>query len=93
MFLVGYLFDLGTGFAMSGMGPSGPEQELLAWQVNTGIELEPWQSRWLKRLSAAFTKQELKSSKRDCPAPWIPEEPAPEDRVEVARRVRALLRS
>lgn len=90
-YLIEYLYDVGPTLS-SGAGPIPlTEQEIAAWQTNTGIDLLPWESRVLKRLSREFLSQMHASEKRDCPAPW---RPAPDiDRAQVAARVRSLFRS
>lgn len=69
--LLGYLFEVGPTIP-AGMG-EGPvtHSEIDAWQNNTGIQLNAWESRTLRRLSQDYAGQSHKSTARDCPAPWL----------------------
>lgn len=90
-FIIEWLFDVGP-MLQTGMGPIPlTEQELLAWQINRGFELQPWQSKFLRQLSAEYLIQLDKSKKERCPAPWQ-EELQEEDQVRVARKVKSLWR-
>ena len=75
--LVSYLLDIGPTVA-AGMGeaPLGYEQ-ILAWQTLTGIVLQPWEARWLRRLSGEYLSEGHKATKQFAPPPWIPEGSAP----------------
>lgn len=74
LYLVDFLFEVGPT-ASSGMG-EGPIDfgDLDAWQRQIGFVLQPWEARFLRRLSIEYLVQSQKSEKPDCPAPWKPEE-------------------
>ncbi len=69
-FLASYLFEMGPTL------PAGPGEgplthlEIASWQRNTGIELDSWQARMLRRLSQDYANESAKAKERDCPAPW-----------------------
>lgn len=69
-YLIAYLFEIGPTLA-AGMG-NGPltHSEIQAWQNNTGIELQPWEARFVKRLSNEYLNESQRAVARDCPAPW-----------------------
>lgn len=69
-YLLGYLWEIGPTIA-AGMG-AGPitHQELRAWQDNTGVVLQPWEARFLRRLSLEYLSAAHKAEKGHCPAPW-----------------------
>ena len=69
-YLVGYLLEIGPVQA-SGMG-QGPisHESILAWQALTGIELEPWESRLLRRLSSEYLSESNRAQKLGCEPPW-----------------------
>ncbi|MFA7278908.1 MAG: hypothetical protein WC100_02325 [Sterolibacterium sp.] len=69
-YLVGYLLELGPVHA-SGMG-QGPisHESILAWQALTGIELEPWEARLLRRLSCDYLSESHRAQKLGCEPPW-----------------------
>ncbi len=56
-----------------GEGPIG-WADMAAWQSLTGIELDAWEARTIRRLSQAFVAQRHESEKPGCPSPC--EEPA-----------------
>lgn len=69
-YLLGYFFEVGPVMA-GGMGPAPiSQQELVAWQTNTGIELRPWESRVLRRLSSDYITELHKAEDAIRPAPW-----------------------
>ena len=69
-YLIGYLFEVGPVMS-AGMGP-GPitHTEILAWSDLTGVELQPWEVRYLRRLSFDYLSMSHVAEKADCPAPW-----------------------
>ncbi len=69
-YLLGYLFEIGPTIA-AGMG-AGPitHGELRAWMDNVGVELQPWEVRFLRRLSHEYLAESHKAEKRDARAPW-----------------------
>lgn len=68
--LIGYLFEVGpTMAAGTGEGPI-THGELEAWQRNTGIDLNAWESRTLKRLSLDYLAESQQARATDRPAPW-----------------------
>ena len=44
--------------------------EITEWQRNTGIELDAWEARTIRRLSQVFVSQRHDAEKADCPAPF-----------------------
>lgn len=86
--VIGYLFEVGPSMVV-GMGP-GPvtHEELRAWQGNTGIELQPWEVRFLRRLSFDYLAELRKAEKPDCPPPWRADDYVP-DIKRVTKSVQA----
>lgn len=68
--LAGYLFEIGPTLA-AGMG-QGPvtHGEIAAWQQNTGIELQPWEARFVKQLSIEYLNESGRATDPACPPPW-----------------------
>lgn len=64
-YLIGYLWEVGPTVN------SGPvtHQELRAWQAGIGIELQPWEIRFLRRLSGDYLRESFLATKPDSPAP------------------------
>lgn len=77
-YLLGYLWEVGPTL-VAGMG-AGPitHGELLAWMDLTGIPLQPWEARFLRRLSHEYLVEAHKAEKRDCKAPWRTADSKPE---------------
>lgn len=71
--LVPILFEIGPGMPV-GMG-NGPLTfgEIDAWCRGMGIDLQPWERRWLRRLSIEYLNEGPKASKQFAPAPWTPD--------------------
>jgi hypothetical protein len=68
-YLAGYLFEVGP-LAPAGMGSGAiSHSEIASWQLNTGIELNAWESRTLKQLSIAYSNQSGLSTDRNCFSP------------------------
>ena len=67
--LIDHLWDAGP-VIMNGMG-SGPltHNEILCWQMNTGIRLGAWEARTLRRLSQEYLDQCQESRSPSCPSP------------------------
>lgn len=69
-YLADYLWEIGPSLP-AGMG-AGPitHSEIASWQHNTGIELNSWESRTLRKLSITYLNESHKAKDRKCPAPW-----------------------
>lgn len=76
----------------AGMGPVPLTwADLAAWEWGTGIELQPWESRLLRVLSAEYLVQSQAAEKFGCPRPWL----GPTDtdqRAKVAQHIQSVLR-
>ena len=69
-YLIGYLFEIGPTLA-GGMGESPlPDTEIEAWQRNTGIELQSWEARAVKRLSREYLSESQAATEPNRPCPW-----------------------
>lgn len=90
-YLTDWLMEIGpVTYSAMGSSPIG-WPDLAAWQDLTGIELEPWEARLLRRLSGCYAAETQAAKKRDRAAPYTGT--APEivnGRDLVARKVRAL---
>jgi hypothetical protein len=70
-YLVAYLWDVGPTLSSSGGESPLTRTELRAWQEDMGLELQPWESRILMRLSHDYLIQIQKARKPDCQAPYM----------------------
>lgn len=90
-YLVETLMDAGI-FTAAGMGQVPITwADLAAWQGGTGITLEPWESRLLRRMSTEYLNELHRAEKHDAPPPWHVEL-TPEQRQQVAARIKDVLR-
>jgi len=91
-YLIGYLFEIGPTMA-AGMG-SGPitHEEILAWQELTGIELQPWEARFLRRLSLEYVSELHHAETLGYVPAWRPPDWKPEPSA-VQLSLRALAQS
>lgn len=92
IYLVGYLWEVGP--VLSGGMSAIPVSfsELESWQRQTGICLQPWEVRLLRRLSFDYLSESHKAEEADCPPPWSPVEPEI-NREEVSRKVQNAMRA
>ncbi|OFA05192.1 phage tail assembly chaperone [Duganella phyllosphaerae] len=68
--LIQYLFEVGPGQAGSmGVVPLS-HGELRAWQDNMGLDLEPWETQLLRRLSGEYLGQLEKARDSNCKPPF-----------------------
>lgn len=85
--LVGYLFDAGPVSSGSmGAVPLG-WSDLQHWQSATGIELQTWEARALRRLSQEYLSSSTDAQETDCPAPWS-NAPTIEQRTHISNALR-----
>lgn len=86
-YLLGYLWDAGP-LMRGGMEPAPLScTELGAWQEASGVELQPWESALLRRLSREYLAEATQASASDSPAPWAAAPDAGLDREAVSRRI------
>jgi hypothetical protein len=92
-FMLTYLFDVGP-VRGGGMGPVPlvPEN-LIAWQQETGIELQPWQSHMLRRLSRDYLIQLNEAEDQKCQPPWVPQNEKHQSLRQVAMSLKAAIRA
>jgi hypothetical protein len=65
-----WLIEMGLTEA-AGMGTVAiSSRELAAWQDNTGVVLEPWVGRLIRRLSSAYLAEGRLAESENCPPPW-----------------------
>ncbi|WP_239016837.1 phage tail assembly chaperone [Sphingomonas ginkgonis] len=68
--LINRLIEIGIA-ETGGMGPSTLSwREIGEWQRLTGVELEPWEARLIRDLSAAYIAEGRLAEDHNCPPPW-----------------------
>lgn len=65
-YLVGYLIEMGVTQGEKSL----PFCEIESWQQQCGIELQPWEVRFVKRLSEAYLSESHAARDPDTEAPW-----------------------
>lgn len=60
-------------------------RQIEAWQQLTGVPLEPWEARLLRRLSAIYLAEGRTAESESCPPPWRTQVTAREREVEDAQ--------
>lgn len=77
-YLVEYLFEAGP--AQGGAMGAAPLSfgEIEAWCRRMDIELQPWEARYLRRLSREYLNESQQAEKRDCPPPFQPADEKPQ---------------
>jgi hypothetical protein len=65
-----WLIEMGLTEA-AGMGTVAiSSREMAAWQDNTGVVLEPWVGRLIRRLSSTYLAEGRLAESESCPPPW-----------------------
>ena len=67
LYIAAYLIELGVSQGEHAL----TWQELESWQRQCGVELEPWEVRFVKRLSEAYLSESHAARDPDAKAPWI----------------------
>ena len=65
-YLLEYLFDVGPTINDGHL----TYEEISAWQSSMGLELTPWETQQIHKLSRDYISQAYKSTAFDCPAPF-----------------------
>jgi len=83
--IIDWLTEIGL-VGTNGMGAVPVSwQEINAWQFVTGVQLEPWVARLMRRLSVAYVAMSRKAEHESCPPPWKAPVTAWERDTETAR--------
>lgn len=86
-YLIDHLWHAGT-VDNNGMGLAViTYAELVAWQQCAGVELQPWETRILRLLSADYVTESALAKKPDCPPPYSSNDTVEFDRAIVAKKV------
>lgn len=71
--LIFILFEVGPTVQAEMSSSSITFGDIDAWCRRIGIDLAPWESRWLVLLSKEWLGESKKARKHFAPAPWQPE--------------------
>ncbi len=82
--IIDRLLEIGLSEA-AGMG-IGPVSWLTidAWCRRTGVDLLPWETRLLRRLSIEYVAEQRRAESENCPPPWRWEVTEAEKKAEVS---------
>lgn len=86
--IIGYLIEMGV---MQGEN-SLPYCEIESWQYQCGIELQPWEVRFVKRLSEAYLRESHAARDPDAEAPWSDAPYVVATAHQTANRMKAAIR-
>jgi hypothetical protein len=67
LYVVAYLIELGVVEGENAL----TWQEIESWQRQIGVELQPWEVRFVKRLSEAYLSESHAARDPDAEAPWV----------------------
>lgn len=68
--LIGWLTEMGITEA-TGVGPVPLSwREISEWQRNTGVHLQPWEARLIRKLSVSYLAASHDAESETCPPPW-----------------------
>jgi hypothetical protein len=92
-YLLDHLFEIGP--TMSAGGYPGPitHEEIMAWMELTGVPLQPWESRFIRRLSCEYIAEQHRAAKPDCPEPVLNSGNGVADLSVVARSMQESLKA
>lgn len=65
-YMLVYLLEIGPMMA----GSAVSQQEIAAWQSNTGIALDAWESRFLRALSSEYASELIRAEAPARVSPW-----------------------
>lgn len=89
--LLAYLFEAGpVGYGAMGAVPL-THSEIQAWQTNTGIDLQSWEARSLRRLSVDYVSASAQAAAPDCPPFYLGHADQTDRRQLVAQKIKLAL--
>jgi len=92
-YLAEYLLEIGPVLRGGAQPTPVTHQEIQSWQELTGIALQPWEVRFIRRLSHEYLAQVQTSVKPSAPPPWQPGATQERTREVVARKVQNAMRA
>lgn len=86
-YLIDWLFEIGPSVAVGmGEGPLG-WGDLAHWQALSGVALNAWEARTLRRLSGDWLGERHRAEKDDAPAPALRREDVEANRDAVSAKL------
>lgn len=90
-YLVYHLFDVGPTVLSGGYSSPLSYQELEAWKRLRGIELQPWESKFLVNLSRQYVAESYRAQKRDAKEPMLEMGGVGVDKLLTARNLQRMV--
>lgn len=88
LYIVGYLIEMGVTQGEQALHHG----EIESWQRQCGIELQPWEVRFVKRLSEAYFSESHAARDPDAEAPWADAPYVVATARQTANRMKAMIR-
>lgn len=88
LYLVAYLIEMGVTQSEQAL----QHCEIESWQRQCGVELEPWEVRFVKRLSEAYLSESHAARDPDADAPWADAPYIIATPLQTANRMKAMIR-
>lgn len=88
LYLVEYLIEMGVTHGELAI----PHAEIESWQRQCGIELQPWEVRFVKRLSEAYLSESHAARDPDAETPWADAPYVVPTARQTANRMKAMIR-
>ena len=80
-YLIEMLFDIGPVKPMAMSSPIAiDEVDILAYQINRGTKLLPWEAATIRELSREYASMLVRASSPTCPPPYFPSDAIDEER-------------
>jgi len=92
-YLLDYLYDVGPALRNTAGNAPLSCSEIVAWERLTGVELQPWESKLLRRLSADYLGMASRASDPTCPSPYQSEVALQANREAVSRQISNAMKS
>lgn len=86
--IIGYLIEMGVSLGENPLTFS----EIESWQNQCGIELQPWEVRFVKRLSEAYLSESHAARDPDAEAPWADAPYVVPPSHQIANRMKMVIR-
>jgi hypothetical protein len=83
-----YLWEVGPVLG-GGMAPAPiTQQEIRAWQENSGVRLQPWEARWMRDLSMVYLSELHAAESPNRQPPWESDGMVRESQARAAQAMR-----
>lgn len=92
-YLLDYLYDVGPILRNTAGNAPLSCAELLAWERLAGVELQPWESKLLRRLSGEYLGMANRATDPTCPCPYQSEAAIRANRDAVSKQISVAMKA